>query len=127
MNRERNIQDVITELREARDRKDTAAAALKEIEREVAVIEEELFDAMEKAGVDQVRAAGLTVSMQSSTVPKVTNWEDFERYVHRFKAFHLFERRVHTKAWREECDARNGEVPGVEPFTKVRLNVRAAD
>ena len=51
---------------------------------------------------------------------------EFVKYIARKKAFHLVERRVHTKAWREECASlRDKKVPGVKEFERIGLSITA--
>lgn len=124
----RNINELLAALRVARDVRDMCAAELKQADNAVDAVEQELFAALNAAGgLNGATGSGLTVSVVTSIVPNVRNWDEFERYVHRHKAFHLFERRVHTKAWREETDHLKEPVPGTEPYERKRLNVRQND
>lgn len=125
---DRPIGDILATLREARERKQKAAAKLKTIDDEVSALETELMITMEKQGLKQSSGSGLTVSISRSKVPKLTDWDAFWRYARRNDASHLFERRVHSKAWREECDARRDHtVPGVEEYERVSLHVTKTD
>lgn len=124
----RNINELLAALRVARDVRDLCAAELKQADDNVDAVEQELFSALTAAGgLNGATGSGLTVSVVTSIVPTVKDWPKFEQYVHRHKAFHLFERRVHTKAWREESEALKEPVPGTEPYERKRLNVRQND
>lgn len=124
MNTELNINELLAALKAAREEREIAAAALKEKDDVVDGVEQALMAAMNKAGgLSQVKGSGLTVSVISSTVAQVKDWQAFEQYVHRHQAYHLFERRVHTRAWREETETLGQPVPGTEPYERKRLHI----
>ena len=109
-----------------RDRKRELEASVKVIDEEIKEIEARLIDKMKADGLDKFTVSGFgTLSVTSSTVATVQDWAEFEKFVHKHKFYHLFQRRVSDTAYRELIEA-GKKVPGTEPFTKVRLNVRAA-
>lgn len=63
--------------------------------------------------------------MRTSTVAQVTDWDAFYAYIYKNKFGHLLQRRVSDPAWRELME-QGKKVPGTTPFTKKRLNFRAA-
>lgn len=102
-----------------------AEARVKELQTERKDLEDQLLVAMKAAGTDIVRGATATVSISSRTRASIADFSEFDRFVLRKKALHLFERRIAQTAYRELKDALNGKaVPGVSEFTYDTLNVR---
>ena len=67
--------------------------------------------------------AAASVSITTSVVADVKEWDSFYAFIAKNKFFHLLQRRVSEPAYRELLDA-GKKVPGVLPFTKKKLNVR---
>lgn len=121
----RQMDAIVADLRVQRGIVETIEAELREAKRLLAETEDELMLVMREQGLTRVSSQGLTLGITESIVPQLKAWEKFEPYVYRNKALHLLERRIHTTAWREELEERQGTaIPGVEPFTRVRLSVR---
>ena len=102
----------------------------RELEEQVKVLKAD-FDAMESEAIlrlnDQnlsnARGGKATVSVKSSVVPNVKDRDAFLAYVYDNNALHLLTGAPSTPACRELFLA--GElIPGLEPFTKVTLNLR---
>lgn len=55
------------------------------------------------------------VQVSNRIKPRVENWESFFKYVRRYNAFEMLQRRVAEGAVQERWDA-GKKVPGVEPF-----------
>ena len=64
-----------------------------------------------------------TASVTSSVVGHVTDWDKFNAYVKKTGFFHLYQKRLSDASVRELFE-QGKKVPGCEPFTKKRLNVR---
>ena len=79
---------------------------------------------MDKDGIDKMTGRKATVSISTSVVATVEDWDAFLAFVYRTKSGHLLQRRVSDPAWREMIEIK-GKVPGTQPFTKKRLNLRA--
>lgn len=121
-------EQILLALKAAREKRDVAQGHLNEANDKVDAIEQELMESMQADGLSQIKGAGLTVSIGRSIVPAGKDWTRFLAYVHRHKAYHLLERRIHTTAWREEVEKlKNKPVPGVEAFERVRLTVKPTD
>lgn len=95
----------------------------KGIVEQIGVAEAALMATMEKEGVDKSTGKMATVSISETVTGNVTDWDVFWAYVHKNKFGHLVQRRLSDPAIRELFETK-GTVPGVEPFTKRRLNVR---
>ena len=80
---------------------------------------------MESAGVDKFSGKLGTVSISTNVVANVEDWDALYPYIAKNKLWHLLQRRVSDPAYRELLDA-GKKVPGVQPFSKKRLNLRAA-
>lgn len=84
-------------------------------------VEKALFEQMDKEGTTNGGGKTATVSVVESIVPNVKDWDSFYKYIARMKYFHLLERRASVSGCRELFETK-GAIPGVEPFTKRRLN-----
>ena len=116
---------IVADLRTQRQVVDAIEAELREAKRALAETEEELMAVMRDQGLTRVSSQGLTLAISESIVPQLKSWEKFEPYVYRNQALHLLERRIHTTAWREALEDRQGTaIPGIEPWTRVKLSVR---
>lgn len=87
-------------------------------------IEDALYEQMVKEETTKGGGSLATVSITSNVVPVVKDWDAFYRYIKRTNYFHLLERRPTVSGCRELFETK-GAIPGVEPFTKYRLNFTA--
>lgn len=102
-----------------------AEARVKELQQEKKELEDQLLQGMTAAGTDIVRGNNATVSISNLTRASIADMDEFERFVLRKKALHLFERRIAQKAYQELKESLKGKaVPGVSEFSYQRLNVR---
>ena len=115
----------IDDLFQLREKKRKLESAIKDIEGQASLIEERLMENMEKNGVERTTGKLGTVSITSSVVANVEDWDLFGAYVIKNKLLHMLQRRVSDPAYRELLDA-GKKVPGVTPFNKKRLNLRAS-
>lgn len=107
-----------------REEKRKTEAKVKVIEAEIAAIEEVLMDRMDKEETSKSQGTKASVSITSAVVANVEDWEAFWPYVAKNKFFHLVQKRVSDPAVRELWDS-GKKVPGVQPFTKRKLNIRS--
>ncbi len=97
-----------------------------ELKKEFDDFKEQIMDRIESEKLEGslVRGKKATVSLKPKTVPTVKDWAKVFKYVKTNDAFHLFERRISSSAWREEVQARkNRDIPGIEKFEKRDLSV----
>lgn len=106
-----------------REKKRGYEELIKEVEKQYAVLEAELLLLMKAEGVDKATGKKASTSITLSIRPQVENWDDFYRFIHRTKYFHLLERRPSVTGCRELFETK-GKIPGVVPFTKETLNLR---
>lgn len=114
----------IDALFELREKKRKLEASIKDLEGQASLIEERLMENMDKDGIDKMTGRKASVSISSSVVANVEDWDAFTAFIHKNKAYHLFQRRVSDAAYREMLEIKK-VVPGTQPFTKKRLNLRA--
>jgi len=120
------LGDNIDRLHECRSKIREYEALIKEIKEEVSTIEELVLAQMKEAGIDSAKGTKASASVNTKPVANVVDWDKFQAFIHRHKAFHLLQRRVSETAWREEVESRHGKaVPGVEAFEKTSLNLRS--
>lgn len=118
------IGDKIDQLAALRDRKRELEAQVAEIEGEYKGIEEQLLEQLEAQGISASKGVTASCSITKSVVANVTDWDAVFKYVKKTGHFHLFQRRLTDASYRELLEA-GKTVPGVEPFVKKRLNLRA--
>jgi hypothetical protein len=112
--------DGIWSLREAKRKLE---AEVKVIEEDIGKSEELLLERMGKEGVDRSTGKFASVSISENVVPITKDWDAFIAYVIKSKQGHLVERRPATLACRELWE-KKGSIPGLEPFTKRKANIR---
>ena len=113
----------IDALFELREKKRSLEAAVKDLDGQASLVEERLMETMAKNGLDKATGKLASVSISSNTVANVEDWDAFLAYIYKNKLGHLLQRRVSDPAYRELLEAKKA-VPGVQPFTKRRLNLR---
>lgn len=102
-----------------------AEARRKELDQEKRDMENELLEAMTKAGTSTVRGQLANISISESIKPQIVDLDKLYQFVLRKKALHLFERRISTTAYREMREQLgNKPLPGLSEFTVTKLNVR---
>lgn len=110
------------ELREAKRALD---AQIKVIDAELAGNEVDLLEAADAAGMTHFRVGKLSIAVSEQVVGNVDDWDQLYGYITENNAFHLLQRRLGNAAYKEILDS--GEtVPGVAPFTKRSINLRAS-
>lgn len=115
---------LIDQMHGLREKKRELEASIKDLEGQATLLETQIMDGMAEQGLEKMSGTVGTVSITSSTVANVTDWDAFWAYIHKMKYGHLLQRRVSDPAYRELLEA-GKKVPGTEPFTKKRLNLRA--
>lgn len=109
---------------ELREKKRALEASVKDVESQIADLESKLMEDMQANGVDKMTGKHASVSITSTVVANVEDWDAFWAYIHKMKYGHLLQRRVSDPAYRELLDL-GKKIPGTQPFTKKRLNLRA--
>ena len=114
----------IDQLHALREQKRALEEQIKQLSGQMDELENQLIDQMDKEGVTKSTGNAATVSITASVKPSVDNWDAFYAYIHRFKYYHLLERRPSVTGCRELLETK-GKIPGVVPFTQRKLNIRS--
>jgi len=117
------IGGLTDKLIDLREQKRGYEAEITKIEAQYKEAEEALMAKLDAEGSDKGSGKKGTVSITSSTVANVMDWDELNKWIAKTKNFQLYQRRISDPAFREMIESK-GAVPGVEPFTKKRLNVR---
>ncbi len=121
------MQDLIQELFQLRSeislvKRDT----LKPLEDRKKEVEEELMRQLDEIGLDSTKINGVgSVSVKEETVANAEDWTQFYEFIQSTGSFHLLNRAINNAAYRETLQT-GEEVPGVVPFKRKKLSVRAA-
>lgn len=112
---------LIDKLDVLRDKKREAAEKLKAAEAEYDTLSQTLLERLQTEGMDKATGKKATISVSKSVVANIVDFDALTKFVKRTGYFHLFQRRISDPAFRELLESK-GTVPGLEPFTKVKLN-----
>lgn len=119
------IGKMVDRIFELRKKKAELESAVKDVEGQIADLDSELMEALEKAGIERTATKKGTVSVSTSVVAQVTDWDALWNYIYKNKYGHLLQRRISDPAYRELLE-HGKKVPGTEPFSKKRLNYRVS-
>ena len=115
----KNLGIRVNELQARREKIREMEGKLNELKKGYTSLSDEIMDAMEENGLDQIRGTKATLSLKKTDVANVLDWEKVYNYVHRHKAYHLMFRRIADAAFREELELRGKRgIPGIEIFTR---------
>lgn len=114
----------IDKMHQLREEKRKLEEQVKDIQAKMATLETDLIADMDKQGVSKSTGALATVSISENIRPSVEDWDAFYAYIHRYKYYHLMERRPSVSGCNELLETK-GKIPGVVPFTQRKLNVRS--
>jgi hypothetical protein len=111
-------------LHELREQKRGLEEQVKVIAQSMQTLEDDLIKQLDAQGVSKSTGLHASVSISTSTVPVVEDWDAFYKFLHRHKYYHLLERRPAVAGCRELLELK-GKIPGVTPFVKRKLNLRS--
>jgi hypothetical protein len=121
-----NIGDMIDQLHTLREHKRALEAQVAAVEGEYKGVEEELMERLGREGVDASRGKLASCSISVSVSGNVLDWDALNAWIAKTKNFQLYQRRISDPAFRELMEMKKGTPPpGMEPFSKKRLNVRS--
>lgn len=106
-----------------REQKRKLNADLEKLEESIAEQESAVIARLDQEGVDKATGRKASVSVSSNQQFNVVDWEATCEYARKNNFMHIFQRRVTADAVRELFE-KKGNVPGLEPFTKRKLNIR---
>lgn len=107
-----------------REKKRALESAANEVAEQISAAETELIETMTANGVDKMTGKLASVSISTSIVASVGDWDELWKFITKTKNTQLVQRRVSDPAYRELLEM-GKIVPGVTPFEKQRLNLRA--
>lgn len=107
-----------------REQKRMHEEAIKQIQGKMDLVERQLLERMDADGITKATGRKATVSISELIRPHVQDWDAFWAYIHRHKYYHLLERRPSVSGCNELFE-KKGNIPGVVPFTKRGINMRA--
>lgn len=115
---------LIDQLWAAREEKRKVETTLKEVDETIKGIEERVMERLGTEGLEKATGSKATVSVTTSVVADVQDWDALWPFIAKNKFWHLVQRRVSDPSYRELLDL-GKKVPGVQPFTKRKLNLRS--
>lgn len=115
-----NIVDEIYEIRSQRLALEDEVKKLKERQTE---LEQEFLNKAQEEHVTSARGHLASSSVTEEVVPNVIDWDQLYKFIHTTNYFHLLQRRPSAGAYKELLD-QGVEVPGVEPYTKYKINTQ---
>lgn len=124
MKRPPTVGAVIDQIWAAREHKRDLDAQVKEVEAKIKELEESLMERLGAEGLEKATGSKATVSVTTSVVADVTDWDALYPYIAKMKYWHLMQKRVSDPGFRELWE-QGKKPPGVVPFTKRKLNLRS--
>jgi hypothetical protein len=106
-----------------REKKRALTVELEKIEEEIRALEAVVIERLDQEGVEKATGRTASVSVSENIVANITDFDALCAFVKKTGYFHLFQRRVTDTACRELWEQKKA-IPGLEPFTKRRLNIR---
>lgn len=119
-----NLGSTIDTLWQLREDKREAEAVVKVIEAKMEGLEEDLMEKLDAQGTKAATGTKASASITVATVANVDDWAAFHAFIKKTGHFHLLQKRVSDPAYRELLDM-GKPVPGVQPFSKKKLNIRS--
>ena len=97
-------------------------AQIKTLDEEKRAIEEKLIADLPKSDAGGVLGKLCRAAITKHDVPTVKDWDAYYAFILKHKDFSLLQRRVGEAAVKERWEA-GEKVPGVEPFTVIKVSV----
>lgn len=120
--RAKTVGAAIDELWALREEKRLAEAVVKEVEAKIALAEAVVYETMDAQGVLKSTGSKASVSIGTTESFQIEDFDALTKYIKKTGHFHLFQRRVSVEAARELYEQK-GAVPGLQPFSKRKLNI----
>lgn len=95
------------------------------LKQQKAILEESIMQTLDDQDNSIAKGSLASVSITSTVVPSVEDWDSFYKFIRRNNAFYLLQRRANSAPYRELLDQRKGKkLPGVSSVTQRTLNLR---
>ena len=115
---------MIDALFKLREQKRAHEEAIKQLGEKMSAIETDMLKQLDAEGITKATGKAATVSVSEQIRPNVTDWDLYYAFIHKNKYYHLLERRPSVSGCQELFETK-GVIPGVVPFTKRSINMRA--
>lgn len=87
-------------------------------------LREHIFDTFKKDDLKGARGSGLLISIATTVVPQLKDWNAFWAFAKKKGNEDLLPRSVASPAWRERYNE-GKKVPGIETFTNTTMRISA--
>lgn len=114
-----SLADQMLELRTERIALERQAKELKSKETE---LQSKILEQLAEQGLTKAGGKISTVSVNSQTIPTVTDWSKVEKFVLETGRFYLLQRRISNPAYIEMLE-HEGSVPGIDPTILTKLSL----
>lgn len=118
------IGSLTDEMHELREKKRALEEKIKEYDEQYKELELKLIELADEQGTSTGKGKAASFTVAESVVPQVADWDTFYKFIHKNKYWHLLERRPSVTGCRELFETK-GAIPGVDRFTKRRVNLRS--
>ena len=99
--------------------------AVRAIKAKIETAETALIERLDAEGSTKGSGKLATCSISNAEVYNPVDWAKIDAFIKKTGYLHLYQRRLSVDAVREVVEKSGKLVPGTEPFTKRRLNVRS--
>jgi hypothetical protein len=104
------------------EQRDALMMKVKELETEYSALERELIDSIPKADLQGAFGKTASVKLDMRQVPTAQDWDKLYAHIKKTGAFDLLQKRLSTTACKDRWEAKRA-IPGVEPFTVIKLKL----
>jgi hypothetical protein len=118
------IGALIDKMNDLREDKRVREAAIKIVEEEYSALEARLIEQMDAEGTPKSTGKKAGASIGEVTRYNPVDWDMFFAFCAKHKYSHLIERRPSVSGC-EELMRMKGVIPGLEPYTKRKINLRS--
>ena len=118
------VGGLIDQMNTLRERRRVIAAEDTDLKKQYDAIETQLIELLDAEGCSKSTGRTASASISETQVFNIVDWDVFMTYLIKSKQGHLVQRRVSAPAVAEVFTLK-GAVPGLEPFTKRSINLRA--
>ena len=119
-----NINELIEARAKVKDAMAGLNSELKELRQTQDDLDYKLMTQLDEQGLSRTANDKASVSINSDTVPDVTNWDALYEHINSTKDYSLLQRRVSSTAYKELLKL-GDNVPGLQPREIRRINFRS--
>lgn len=117
------IGNIIDDIWAIKQRNKTLEEQKKANDKAIESLEAQLFTRMDEEGMVKATGTVASISIGEDQYPNVKDWDAFYDFVYTNHAGYMLDRRPSVSGCRDFWKA-GQEVPGVEPITKRKINMR---